>query len=484
MHTLTLTSFPGQEIRIRLAPQQSRTRGSASDSASLTAGEIAVNVPLPGTDDACEPQPLTGVLNSEPRVRSGFGRLGRFTRFHRAARNRVRRLGHVLEQQYEPSESLFMTGTLPGSTPAAFEAIARYSSWLVDAFKSWLSKRCGGSERADLFVWEWQKRGALHLHWVSGFDSPQALQSVKAGFHSWWVGALRQISEKSGVDLFQRSGGSTWRDNPEVVQARAEVVTKSVGRYLSKYVSKCQSPNKWEYQRLRQRGYFCPVRWWGSSRRLTQSLDAQTVRNERDYSSFKKGYNVFETVRQVCQNIGISAIEYKDKIGSGLNMIIFGSDSSPELLSLVSSVAMEKNILMNRYDRSKTTLSLLRQAFEAIKGDKTLSDWLRYDASGSLRYTMGLLVSRDFKGSETLYEDALLLALEYDMIPYSLKRGRRELNRIMSSLRRMAFDDLRVKAVDRVVTGGVTVDGRSVAVGGVLPLPDDAYTQLEIALLE
>ena len=205
-------------------------------------------------------------------VRAGFGRLPQVTVFTKLAKETVQEAAAVLEHYYD-RRVLFFTATLPGSTQAALRAISEWSGYLVERFKQWLSDNCHKWEGVG--VWERQKRGALHLHWAVGGLNEAERAWFAANFQQWWCHALRVVSAKAGVDLFERESGGTWQLDPSKVRANAVPVQKSISRYLAKYLSKNRiARNNWTHA-ANGREVFFPSRWWGISNSLRHKVRAE-----------------------------------------------------------------------------------------------------------------------------------------------------------------------------------------------------------------
>lgn len=152
------------------------------------------------------------------------------------AAHKVREACAVIEEKYD-RHAYFVTLTVPGSTREALDTVAKHSSQILNAYmqnfrdsRQFELDACG--------VWEFQKRGALHLHLLIGVkDERQAVEWEKK-HRKWWRKVLLHYSKKTGIDLFARANGGTWknyRNKPRTEWAR---VKKSVGRYMSKYLAK------------------------------------------------------------------------------------------------------------------------------------------------------------------------------------------------------------------------------------------------------
>nr|CRY96271.1 hypothetical protein [uncultured prokaryote] len=295
LYAIKVQSFPNCEIRAVIYPARDN-RNSAKKKGV--------------------PAHLTLVSNSKPRLnpvpskdsknkKAGHGRLGTPTKFGNNARRRIIRAGAILDQ-YPPSESLFCTATLPGSTDSAFRTIAEYSSYAINLIQAWIAKHHHGKEL--IYVWELQKRGALHLHFVLHCGSSDARNYLQSEFKNQWNRILSAISLKSGIDLYAKSKSYSHKNNKESVRTKAEIVTKSVARYLSKYLSKSKSKG------FQMRTSYSPVRWFGVSRPLSAKLKAAT--REYVWSFARRGLaeSRFEEISHAIDSSTVKSYSYVSKV--------------------------------------------------------------------------------------------------------------------------------------------------------------------------
>jgi hypothetical protein len=190
-------------------------------------------------------------------ISPGFGGLPRRTAFGKRSADSVRERAAAIEKRYTRDMCRFLTGTIPGSASFTPELIARYSGWITQHTNQWLRDHVPGLDY--VYVWELQKRGVLHVHYLVAHTNVATLQRLSTNFKNFWVQLLMRLSEISGSDVFERADGSSWRDAPQVVQVLVLTVNKSVANYLAKYLSKSSRDAISESQ-------LCPSRWWGSSR--------------------------------------------------------------------------------------------------------------------------------------------------------------------------------------------------------------------------
>jgi len=307
MYQVSIECFYGDEVRVSHCPAPSSSKSPLS-----TAIAADRNPELVRSSSA--PTNLVRRLESE-RGRwegvSGFGGLPRPTVFGLPARRAVRRLSKALDDLApKPEDLLFFTGTLPGSTVESLEALSRWSGYVVHRLKSWLNRIAPGYE--CVFCWEWQRRGALHLHLAVWVPEPRDRELALGGMRGRWIGLLRAVGEKSGVDLFARGGGKgTWKDAPWAVRARCEIVRKSVGAYLGKYLSKSEVPAGGVARK------FYPSRWWGS----TRGLKILTSEKKRKFTvfvgSYRKAASSAEWIASILEPLAEWARNYKMRVVRG-----------------------------------------------------------------------------------------------------------------------------------------------------------------------
>lgn len=245
-----------------------------------------------------------GTLQASRRsLRSGFGATPQKTCFTKLAKERVRDAVAILDQAFG-KQCLFTTGTLPGSTTASFEALAQWSGYLVERLKQWLRDNFQGVR--NVYVWELQARGALHLHCCFGSDNRRDLVLLRRRWKRVWIELLNTVCDKSGVDLFARADGGTWRYLDKYVRCDAQKVKKSVGRYLSKYLSKTAG-------QANKEGVFCPSRWWGIDNWLRAQVVAKTICKLSKVLPYSLAKQMFETLTVELSLVGEKYFGWKNR---------------------------------------------------------------------------------------------------------------------------------------------------------------------------
>lgn len=299
---LVVTAYPNNELRLRVIPSGRASSWARADDWGADGSGDEASPPPPTLD-------ITRDFESTHRPKAGYGALGRPTHFGRYAKNTLLRAGGALEKAgYQPSDTLFLTGTIPGSTDEAFRAMAEWSSWAVHRLKALVNHHC--PSKLDFYVWEWQKRGALHLHYAVVSKDERAKSWILEHFKEWWKDILDEIGKRSGVDMWARAGGGSWADDKSVLQAYAQRVRKGVGQYLAKYCSKDSGKTP--------RDAYHPVRWWGISRALTRLIEEQTEELEIEQRNWQHSRESFTTLWETLKQLGLKGYRYAEDKGSGL----------------------------------------------------------------------------------------------------------------------------------------------------------------------
>lgn len=219
--------------------------------------------------------------------------------FTRNAKQKILEAGAVVDKHVGKHGSYELTLTIPGSGAVVYDQVARWSGYIVNRMLQVirrLDKK--GYPIHWFFVWEHQKRGALHMHWCIAIkDEPMLTDYVCRLLKDKWFQLLQELSDKTGVDLFRRKGFTgSWKDNPEVWQSSISPVRKSVAAYFSKYMSKNLETSAYNKARKaardkRRKGNdcsaedsrilsLCPSRYWGCSqsvRFLTKQYSVTTT---------------------------------------------------------------------------------------------------------------------------------------------------------------------------------------------------------------
>lgn len=330
---LTEYKYPNNEIRCVLTHSRvSRTSSPpVPDSGSARGSESSLDI-----------SPEVETVKNE--VAPGWGAAARRTVFGRYAIHRLLCAGGAVDKlPGGAGRQVFFTGTLPGSTEKAKSAIAHWSSWMIHGLKAWVNKIV--PQKMDFYVWELQKRGALHLHYVVRTETEEQIEKLLSGFKKQWVRLLQRLSERAGCDVFERSWGGSWKDSPHIVQADAQRVRKSVGAYLSCYLKKGHS--KHELDRYSQ---YCPVRWFGISRPLSAVIARMTEKRETDYASYSAGVKSLEEKIVGLEPLSVAGKVFKHQFGLGKTAVYyFNQEEIEEIWQSVKSNSCMEWIQMDKW---------------------------------------------------------------------------------------------------------------------------------------
>lgn len=315
---LKLSVYPNNELRATFYHE----RRSKADRANSEDG-------VGDSDDVdrdCDSKPLDITSKLDPGTeRPGYGGMPRATHFGNAARRTLSRAAGVLEKDgIPPSECLFLTGTIPGSTLDALDAVACWSSWILHEVKKWINRQ-GVTENLSMYVWEFQRRGALHLHYFVHIPVEEVRTRVLWKWTIKWASLIDEVGNRFGCDIWERQDGTTWNDFHGVIQAPAQFVKKSVGAYLSKYLSKNAPTNG---QRTNGNDMFLgPVRWWGVSRPLLKRLKELTETFEIDGLSEGGRIRLSEKVKEEFSRSEGRVHSYWDKGYNALTILTFSPEN-------------------------------------------------------------------------------------------------------------------------------------------------------------
>lgn len=317
MYRVTLTHYPNEETRCVYTllppakdpfrePELTPCQSESFDAESETNQNVLVNSP-----------PLTLGPNSKPVENCfgkpsspGWGDIPRFTQFGLNAKRTIMRCGGTLDKMVgHPSEVVFLTGTIPNGYDDGRITASAYSSWLLHSLKAWVNKYA--KSKLDFYVWEYQRRGSLHLHYCVWVPCPIARGKILRRFRDEWLKLLLRLSEATGVDMCYSSPNGSSKDKTECIQAYAQEVRSSCTAYLAKYCSKSVEVAR------NMGGRVClpPTRWWGCSRPLLAALRRGTVHHELTTMSRRHAQVKYEDVSTLLHSTSDVCHSYNDKVG-------------------------------------------------------------------------------------------------------------------------------------------------------------------------
>ena len=244
-----------------------------------------------------------------------WGKLQKDKTFTRNAKQKILEAGAVVDRHVGKKNSYMLTLTVPGSGWDVYDQISRWSGYLINRLTQIIRRiEAKGVPVHWFFVWEHQKRGALHMHWCIAVPNDwKAANLVCLELRAKWFALLEELSVKTMTDLFKKRGFSgTWRHSPEIWKADIARVKKSVGAYFSKYVSK--NANN-QFSNSRRRAYekrksdinpdmadsarvysLSPTRYWGCSMRVKRLCAEYRVSVSFNVASAREGSLLCEII--------------------------------------------------------------------------------------------------------------------------------------------------------------------------------------------
>lgn len=264
-----ITRYPNNETRVAVYPERLPRQSDFGAIDSNEEKDSTIAPPVQGCSEPLGDASRTLDINFKVETPSRARRLT----LSRYGRRRLVRAGSCFSQG-EDSVRLLLTGTLPGSSREAFRVLADNSSYVTHRLCNWLTRRQRSAKW--MYTWEFQKRGALHLHLVIEVDNANA-EFIKREFKHEWNRLLNTIGNRNGIDMWRKS--ATYSHSKDVTQADVTVCDKEPSRYISKYISKGNAKSFGANR-------FPPVRWYQISRALLRELEDKTEVYEREALSY------------------------------------------------------------------------------------------------------------------------------------------------------------------------------------------------------
>lgn len=272
----------------------------------------------------------------------GWGLEPKPTKFGSYARHTILEAGAVASRRTRgDGRGVEVTLTIPSSSHSAFGAVSRWSGYIVNRLLQVIRRDCPTIEW--FYVWELQKRGALHIHMALSGEPQSALLRVGRKVRKLWFRLLEEVGGKSGANMFLRRGGRGNNTYRQFLKGnRVAPIKKSLAAYFAKYVSKGAGGSSKE--KVEHRYY--PARWWGISRKLLQRVKDErlVVRfsgvSEQEIvgllSSALGWVRRYNPVRNCGYGFDVSYGEgsHRKQVGYGERFISWFSDSDFDLLQV------------------------------------------------------------------------------------------------------------------------------------------------------
>jgi hypothetical protein len=209
-------------------------------------------------------------------------------------RRALLRSGAVMSNMYpEKGQTYEVTLTIPGSTKQALKCVAAHTGWLANRLLQVVrdeERKCGQAI-SWFYVWEWQKRGALHMHMAIGTKDEKRAKSIAHMVEFKWFELLLELKEMTGIDVFKYAGG-TWRNSPEKWQSHVAKIEKNLAAYFAKYASKDKDSSSGKVK-------YYPVTWWGRSRDIAQAQKEQTIVVNSSYLTENEATEWYVRIHQI-----------------------------------------------------------------------------------------------------------------------------------------------------------------------------------------
>jgi hypothetical protein len=272
--------------------------------------------------------------------KGGWGFSPKPTTFGKNARHRLLEAGAIMDGLYGKNVCE-VTCTIPGSTRESFRTVSQYSGWIMNRLTQIV--RRSKHDPAWFYVWELQKRGALHLHFAIGCSNlPDALELAQKIEFKWFE-LLLELQDKMNVDVFRKNAKWSWRNAPEKWQSHVLPVYKSCAAYFSKYVGKQSNVV------TRNNKAFCPARWWGSSSsikrgvndaRVKISIEVSLPNVEEAIAFLRDVFSSFKPIKSYRYEFDLGKSKSGQELGGGWREISYYDDESfMSASSLMSALA-------------------------------------------------------------------------------------------------------------------------------------------------
>jgi hypothetical protein len=192
------------------------------------------------------------------------------------------------------------------------------------------------------------------------------------GWKEKWTEIIDGVCLRSGVDVWARKKGGTWATNKTILQADAQVIRRSVGAYLSKYLSKNAPTNEvkaWESKR-----FHGPVRWWGASRPLLKRCRELTEKFEVEAIAHSAVRYLKEKVFDIMNWSENKVRSYWDKAGSTNVLLTYSPENCQMIFSyLKRDLCKARTAILNVFTTASETGNSQQDSNSLTAPDRGLS---------------------------------------------------------------------------------------------------------------
>ena len=214
--------------------------------------------------------------NPNRKEKLGYGRTPKIKYFSHKSGQKIRETGAIIDRLggANVNKCRVVTLTLPSSEIAAYQALADYSGYAVNRLFQVVRR---DYQLANWFyVYEHQKRGALHLHICVYHDDANISKEIGVKLCEKWREVLQDISAKSGTNMLFSKGFNRETKLSEM-QLDNQEMRLGCGAYFSKYASKNSGKYSNDINSINARKY-PPSSFWGRSRELAKQCEAQSFK--------------------------------------------------------------------------------------------------------------------------------------------------------------------------------------------------------------
>lgn len=258
------------------------------------------------------------------KVRTARRAAVRNSRLSAYAKASLQRIGGAVDANYNACESVFLTGTFPGDDYASQSAIASQSAWIVHRLKAWIYDQIGAN--VSYYVWEFQKRGTLHLHYVVLIPCPIARSQIIEGFRREWIRLIDGASKRSGCNLFIGRGGRDFFLEKELLQIYAQECYKSAAAYLSKYLS------KHKYSEFPP-----PARMWGATREAKNLVASSLISLEICHKTIRDAEDIAYQLEAESDTPREKTRFFRHRFSQGFTILLYNDTFRMNLSEMVTA---------------------------------------------------------------------------------------------------------------------------------------------------
>lgn len=224
-----------------------------------------------------ESSPLDIIKKSQRNQTPLKSKLNTPKSFTRASGQKLRECGAAIDIACNGDVSLCheVTLTLPANHESAYFALAASSGYVINRLFQPLRRNYVDSV-LWFFVWEYQKRGALHLHICIYHPDREVGALIARELIEQWHKILCDLSERCNTDMFLSKHGDRCYIR-QLHQHHTAPIRKAVGSYFSKYAGKQESKQSWYCKKY-------PVsRFWGCNSPLKAIIKANSIQIDFDF---------------------------------------------------------------------------------------------------------------------------------------------------------------------------------------------------------